>query len=250
MHVVRTRLLALLALLWSGLLAIPTLLIMLPLLPWRGLRVKVGSWYARAVAWGSLKIFGIRPVYEGIDQLEDTFPAIYLANHSSNIDPFLAIWHCPIGAVGIAKREITRIPFFGWAYYLSGHLLIDRSDRTSTLERMAATAKLVKDLDLGLYVWPEGTMPNDGRILPFRKGFVHLAIATGLPVVPIVIHDAHLLWPARTLDFRPGTLRIEVLEPIATNTWTSDRAGDIAQEVRQRFIERLGEHQHPLPEQT
>jgi lysophosphatidate acyltransferase len=247
MHFLRSRLAALLALLWTALLAPPVFVLFLLLLPWRGARVAVGNWYGRAISWGALKLFGIRPVYEGSDHLEDSFPAIYIANHSSNIDPFLAMWHCPVGAVGIAKREITYIPVFGWMYYLSGHLLIDRADRNSTLDRLSATTALVKQHNLGLYVWPEGTMPRDGRLLPFKKGFVHLALATGLPVVPIVVHDAPALWPARTLDIRPGVLRIEVLDPIPTSDWTPERADEIAEQVRQRFIDRLAAHQQPLP---
>jgi lysophosphatidate acyltransferase len=247
MHFLRSRLVALLALLWTALLAPPVFLAFLLLLPWRRARVALGNWYGRAISWGSFRLFGIVPVYEGLDGLEDTFPAIYLANHSSNIDPFLAMWHSPVGTVGIAKREITYIPVFGWMYYLSGHLLINRSDRSDTMGRLTETADLVKQHNLGLYVWPEGTMPRDGRLLPFKKGFVHLALATGLPVVPIVVHDAPALWPARTLDIKPGILRIEVLDPIPTHDWTLERAGEIAEEVRQRFIERLAEHQRPLP---
>ena len=90
-------------------------------------------------------------------------------------------------------------------------------------------------------------MPPDGRLLPFKKGFVHLAIATSLPVVPIIVHDAPARWPARTLDIRPGTIRVEVLEPIPTDAWTNDRAGEIAEDIRQRYIAHMAKHQHPLP---
>ncbi len=234
------------ALVWTTLLAIPTLPVLILLLPFRPLRVKVAAWYARGISLGALPLLGIRVHYEGLEHLDGSFPAIYLANHASNVDPFLAMWHCPIGAVGVAKRAVSYIPVFGQIYALSGHLLIDRSNSKSTRGRLDGTAELIAANGMGLYIWPEGTQPRDGRLLPFKKGFVHLAIATGLPVVPIVVKGAHDRWPARTLVVHPGDVHVEVLEPIQVTDWTADRAAEIAEEVRGRFIEHLSEAQRPL----
>lgn len=232
-----------LALLWTTVLGLLTFPILLLLLPFRRQRVVVAATYGWAVSWGSLKIFGIRPHYTGLEHV--SCPAILIANHSSNIDPFLAMWHNPLGNVGVAKKELVLIPAFGQMYFLSGHLLIDRSNPERARKSMDDTAALVRDQRLGLYIWPEGTMPRDGHMLPFKKGFVHFAVATGLPVVPIIVKDAPRLWPPRTLDVRPGDLEVEILPPIDTSGWTADRAGEIAAEVQQLFIDRLPEHQRP-----
>ena len=90
-------------------------------------------------------------------------------------------------------------------------------------------------------------MPPDGRLLPFKKGVVHLALATRLPIVPVVVHDAHLRWPARTLDIRPGPLRVQVLEPVDTTGWTRERAEEHLADLHARFVEALAPHQRPLP---
>lgn len=234
------------AMLWTGLTAIPFVPAMLVLLPWRRSRVIVSSWWARLVSWGALKIYGITVEYEDIEAVRNLPPCILLANHSSNVDPFLAIWHCPFNGVGVAKKQAVAIPVFGQMYWLSGHLLINRENRQAAHRSMNETADIVQKHQLGLYIWPEGTMSNDGRLLPFKKGFVHFAVATRLPVIPLVIHDAHKLWPARTLDVKPGTIRVQMLDPIPTDTWTVERAGEIADEVRQTYIDALAPHQRPL----
>lgn len=236
-----------LALLWTFVTAWPFLVLLLLLLPWRRLRVIVAAWYGRTISWGSFKIFGITPVYEHLERLADNAPCIVIANHSSNIDPFLAIWHNPIGGVGVAKRQIVWIPVFGQMYILSGHLLLHREDPARAVSALAETADMMRRHQMGICMWPEGTMPPDGRLLPFKKGVVHLALATRLPIVPVVVHDAHLRWPARTLDIRPGPLRVEVLEPVDTTGWTRERTDEHLAALHALFVEALAPHQRPLP---
>ena len=74
------------------------------------------------------------------ERLEASSPAIYITNHTATLDVLIAMWLCRVGGCGIAKKEIARIPFFGWAYWLSGHLLIDRGDREGAIAALAATA--------------------------------------------------------------------------------------------------------------
>jgi 1-acyl-sn-glycerol-3-phosphate acyltransferase len=141
------------------------------------------------------------------------------------------MWLCPVGGCGIAKKEIARIPFFGWAYWLSGHLLIDRGDREGAIAALAATAQFVRRHRLSIWIWPEGTRSRDGRLLSFRKGFVHLAIATGLPVVPLVLHGAHQRLPDRSFTLVPGELEVEVLERIDTRSWKRETVDEHVEQV-------------------
>ena len=96
-------------------------------------------------------------------------------------------------------------------------------------------------------MWPEGTRSRDGRLKPLKKGFVHQAIATRLPVVPVVAHDAHLFWRGGTWDVRPGRLQIEILPAIDTSTWSTQTVDDHAAEVHAAFAAALGPDQQPLP---
>jgi 1-acyl-sn-glycerol-3-phosphate acyltransferase len=165
------------------------------------------------------------------ERLGESRPAIYVTNHTSVLDVLISMWLCPMGGCGIAKKEIARIPFFGWAYRLSGHLLIDRGDREGAIAALATTAEFVRSHRLSIWIWPEGTRSRDGRLLSFRKGFVHLAIATGLPVVPVVIHGAHERVPDRSFTVIPGELEVEVLEPIDTRGWKRDTLDEHVEQV-------------------
>jgi 1-acyl-sn-glycerol-3-phosphate acyltransferase len=80
----------------------------------------------------------------------------------------------------------------------------------------------------------------DGKLIPFKKGFVHLALATGLPIVPVVLHGAHKRWPAKTMQFYPGEVKVEVLDPIDTKDWNKDGIEAHVNQVKSVMSEALG----------
>jgi lysophosphatidate acyltransferase len=227
-----------------------TILIALPLLPWRERRIKLCNYYGKIVGSTVVRLAGGRPVFSHRERLEQYKPAIYVSNHCSTIDLFASMWICPVGGCGVAKKEVARVPFFGWLYWLSGHLLIDRSNRDAAIAALKEVGEVVNKHNLSIWIWPEGTRSRSGRLQPFKKGFVHLAIATGRPVVPVVVHGAHTLWRKKELVFVPGDLQIDVLPAIDTSGWTADDAGEHAMEVYEIFAAALKPEQQPLPEDT
>jgi 1-acyl-sn-glycerol-3-phosphate acyltransferase len=155
----------------------------------------------------------------GKHHLKSPRPALYLSNHSSQIDPLVAIAVCPFGGCGVAKKEILSVPFFGWAYRGSGHLTIDRSNRESAIQSLKELGVLVRKMQIGVWIWPEGTRSSNGQLLPFKKGFAHIALQTRLPIIPVVVKGAHELWQNKTFVVRSGTFTVEALEPISTEDW-------------------------------
>lgn len=225
----------------------PYVIVVLLLLPWRGLRIRCGNIYGKIIGPAMTRIAGTQANINNRQLINSQKPAIYVTNHSSELDPFVAMWLCPLGGCGIAKKAVGQIPFFGWAYRLSGHLLIDRSNRDKAIASMKEIAGLVKAHDLSIWIWPEGTRSRDGRLQPLKKGFVHLAIATGLPIVPIVMHDAHKRWPGRSLRMYPGRLDIDVLPEVSTEGWSTDRMAEHIAEIHGIFADALADHQKPAP---
>lgn len=226
--------------------AVVYLLLSLLLLPWRPLRIRIGNVYGKTVGSSIVRILGVRARVRHRERLAASSPAIYITNHTSILDVLIAMWLCPLGGCGIAKKEIARIPFFGWAYLLSGHLLIDRGDREGAIAALAATAEVVHRHRLSIWIWPEGTRSRDGRLLSFRKGFVHLAISTGLPVVPVLLHGAHQRVPGRSFTIIPGDLEVEVLEPIDTRGWKPETVGDHVEQAHAVFRRALRPAQRPF----
>ena len=134
----------------------------------------------------------------------------------------------------MAKKQVVWYPFFGVLYLLSGHLRLDRANHARAVEAMAGTAALMKRYNLGVWLWPEGTRARDGRLKAFKKGFAHMALATRLPIVPVVVANAHRAWRHGSWVIHPTALDIKVLDPIPTTDWTLERLDEHVAEVRAR----------------
>jgi len=227
--------------------SLPYILLTALLLPWRGLRIRTGNLYGKVVGPLMCRVAGTRVVVSNKKRINNSKPAIYIMNHTSQIDVLVGMGLCPMGGCGVAKREIRRIPFFGMAYLLSGHLLIDRSNREKSIASLVSIGETVRKHKLSIWIWPEGTRSSNGRLQSFKKGFAHTAIATGLPIVPVVIHDAHLRWPKHTLRLVPGIAHVDILPAIDTSEWRTETLVDHIQDVRQVFIDTLAPHQRPSP---
>lgn len=197
----------------------------------------------RVLLW----IGGARLQVQGREHLRADRPAIYVSNHTTIHDIFLGIHLGPLGVVGVAKKEVVYYPLFGQLYWLSGHLRIDRGDHGRAVAAMTALAELVRRHRLSIWMWPEGTRSRDGRLLPFRKGIWHLAVETGLPIVPVVVRGGHEAWGKGTLRLRPVTLEVDVLPALDTSDWAGRDKEACVAAVRQVFLDRLPADQQPLP---
>jgi len=79
------------------------------------------------------------------------------------------------------------------------------------------------------------------KLAPFKKGAFHLAMQAGVPIVPIVIHNALDVAPKGDFVFRSATVEVEVLPPVDTSDWTPETINDHVEEVRGMFLAVLGQ---------
>ncbi len=239
-----TRLLVGLA--FVGLVVAAMMLALLPLLPWRVLRIRVTNHVCSFMGAGVVRIMGCPVELRGREHVSADRPALYLGNHTSILDAFTTIWLTPSGTVGVAKREVIYYPFYGLAWWLAGHLLLDRARTETAKARLRAAGAFVKDNGLHVCMMPEGTRSRDGRLLAFKKGFFHLAQQTRLPIVPMITTGAQRAWDRGSLRIRRVPIVIEFLPPISTAHWREDRMEEHIAELRQVFIDALPPAQRPL----
>ncbi|KAJ4837435.1 1-acyl-sn-glycerol-3-phosphate acyltransferase [Turnera subulata] len=219
-------------------------IILLLLLPWPCERIRQSNIYGHVTGRMLMWILGNPLKIEGTEFSNER--AIYICNHASPMDIFLMMWLTPTGTVGIAKKQIIWYPLFGQLYVLANHLRIDRSNPTAAIKSMKEVARKVVENNLSLIIFPEGTRSKNGRLLPFKKGFIHLALQSRLPIVPMVFTGTHLAWRKGSLRVRPAPITVKYLPPINTDDWTVDKIGDYIKNVHNLYAENLPEAQRPL----
>ena len=219
--------------------ATPLLLACVVLLPWRMARLRVARIFSLAVAPPILWLLGVTYPREIQQVIEARGQAVFVINHTSALDTFVSMAVWPPRGCSVGKKEVLAIPVFGLAYLAVGMLLIDRKNSESAVLALQKLAQEVQEHDLSIWMAPEGTRSRDGCLAPFKKGFVHMAIATGLPVVPVVLHGAFERLPVDTWRLSPGYIDIELLEPFDPAGWNPETAGDHAEEVHRAFAAAL-----------
>lgn len=153
-------------------------------------------------------------VTHGAQALDLSQPHVFVVNHVSIMD-IPAVLHAVPGSGFVAKRELSSVPLFGAAASAVGVVFIDRENRKSAFaayEDAAATVRRGRSV----IVFPEGTRGDNYTLRPFKKGPFVLAIRSGVPIVPVVIHGTIEVTPNGTLDVTPGVVNVHLLAPIAT----------------------------------
>ena len=187
--------------------------------------------------WGT-RAAGIRLEVEHAERLEEPRPAVFVLNHRSGVDPILACALLRRDLFAIAKHELRRNPLLGPAFAFAGVAFVKRAEPAQALRALEPAVEAIRS-GLSLVVAPEGTRTSGAALGSFKKGAFRVAMAAGVPVVPIVIANAADVLPRGGWLMRPATVRVSVLEPFATASWSLDTLDGEIERVREAFEERL-----------
>ena len=182
----------------------------------------------------ALAICGINVRIKGKENAWAARPAVFMFNHQSSLDMLVIGSVIRRDVTGVAKKEAARDPRFIPVGALLDVAYIDRADSTKA---RAALRPAVEKLQSGISIAiaPEGTRSPTPRLGKFKKGGFHLAMQAGVPIVPIVIHNAGERMWRNSLVAHPGTVDVDVLAPVPTEGWNLADLDRHVDEVRTLF---------------
>ncbi len=126
--------------------------------------------------------------------------AIFMSNHSSDLDIIACFVACPSPIVFLSKASIRKVPLLGEANSRVGTVFVERGNKESSLKAIKTLVKTVKN-GRSVVIYPEGTRSKTGEILPFKKGGFYLAVQAKAPVIPMHISGTHKRLPPRAVKF-------------------------------------------------
>ncbi|MFM1895672.1 MAG: hypothetical protein RLZZ385_746 [Pseudomonadota bacterium] len=182
------------------------------------------AWCQFIMFWFRVTV-GVRYEITGLENLTGK-PVVVLSNHQSEWETIF-LYNLLAPVCPILKRELLNIPFWGWALRLQQPIAIDRSK-----PHEAGKSILTQGVDrirrgMSVIIFPEGSRIKTGKLKKFSRGGAKLAIAAGVPILPVA-HNAGYCWPPHRYMKYPGTIRLTVGAPVDT---TNGDASELTERV-------------------
>lgn len=199
--------------------------------------------FKMARIWAKFILFGMGFYYK-IDknqEMEDRKSYMIVANHTSMADIMLMLALTKNPFVFVGKKELSKIPLFGF-FYKRSCILVDRSSSKSRMEVFNRAQKRINQ-GLSICIFPEGGVPDDESVLldTFKDGAFRLAIDHQIPIVPITFADNKKRFSYTFFSGSPGLMRVKMHSHIETSGKTSDNRKEVREEVRDIIFSQLQE---------
>jgi len=191
----------------------------------------VYDWGASDWARDIIAAAGTPVALEGRERIPPHRPVVYASNHSSMFDIWALAAVLPGSVRFVAKQELVKVPLLGRAMLAAGHVAIDRFNRARAFEAYERAAAVIRG-GISAVVFPEGTRSRSGELLSFKNAPFGLAIAAGVPVVPVYVHNTFEILPKGGIRLRPRPIRILVGEAIPTAGLSLDDRQRLADRTR------------------
>lgn len=189
--------------------------------------------------WIALTIGFVRLEVRGREKIEKGQSYVIVSNHQSLYDIPVLMNGLNVQFRWVIKKEILKIPFFGWGLYAGRHVFIDRSNIKKSIRSMH---KAMKHLPAGVsvFIFAEGTRTPDGQVQEFKKGGFMMALSKKTPVLPITINGSWKFMPDRSsMSFTPGPIEVVVGDPIDTSNYNTRNLDELVETTRNAVIANL-----------
>jgi 1-acyl-sn-glycerol-3-phosphate acyltransferase len=192
-----------------------------------------------------LRLMRISCSIENAANIDSGNSYIITPNHQSIMDflPLLSL--LPLRFRWVVKKELLRIPLFGWGLISIGAISIDRSRGSKALNVMLTASEKLSD-GWSLLVYPEGTTTHDGLMLPFKKGPFILAVKTGIPILPVTCNGPFRIMPKGSRLINPGHVEVIVGRPIVTTGLNENDVPALMEKTRVEIKKYLDPEYNPF----
>jgi 1-acyl-sn-glycerol-3-phosphate acyltransferase len=140
----------------------------------------------------------------------------------------------------IFKKELAKIPLFGWQLKWGPYVMIDRKDYESAMKSIEEAKEKINKIGMSVVVFAEGTRSKTGEVQPFKRGAFYLASRSGFPIIPVSISKTNKIMPKGKFRINGGNVKIHFDKPIQTNKLENKKDEiDLMEKVRAVVIQNI-----------
>lgn len=203
----------------------------------------------RVIRWWSrvwLAASGTDLVVRGQEHIDPDGSYVVVANHLSTLDIMACLLAVPLPIRFLAKKELFRIPILAQGMRAVGIVEVDREGRAAIHASVNRQADELIEKKRSLIIYAEGTRPRDGVMRPFKKGAFTMAIATGLPVLPLSILGSYQAARPGRPWFNGGRVEVVIDPSVPTAHLTRSDAGALRDQIYEIISRRVREAGGPV----
>lgn len=156
-------------------------------------------------------------------------PVIYASKHQSAWDTLIFILLLPRVAY-VLKKELLRLPFWGWYLWRMKMIAIDRAKGASSIKQLIRDGKTALAENRPIVIFPEGTRTRPGATPDYHSGITALYSQFNVPVVPVALNSG-VYWGKNAFFKKPGTIIMELLPPIPAGLTKKDFAERLKDDI-------------------
>jgi 1-acyl-sn-glycerol-3-phosphate acyltransferase len=171
---------------------------------------KLSKYFSGGVLW----ISGIKLEVSGLENFAKDKTYVFVSNHSSQYDIVVLQKIIPNRMAMIFKKELAKIPFFGWQLAMGPYVMIDRENYEKAMKSIEEAKEKMKKQNISIVVFAEGTRSKTGEIQQFKRGAFRLATQVGYPIIPTTIVGSNKIMPKGTYKLKRGTIKVHFDQPI------------------------------------
>ncbi|MFD3450073.1 lysophospholipid acyltransferase family protein [Microbacteriaceae bacterium 4G12] len=188
---------------------------------------KTPDWFGK----GMLRVSGSKIEVKGLGNIPQDRAVLVVSNHQSNFDIPLLMGYLnkPIGF--ISKAEVKKLPIVRTWMEMMNCVFMDRSNRRQSLQAIKDGITLLKQ-GHSLVIFPEGTRGKNGEIGEFKTGSFHLAVKSGVPILPVTISGTHNIFESNGNRIKSAEVTLTVSEPIYEEQYKDMDIKELAQHVQ------------------
>jgi len=190
--------------------------------------------YNVGVLWGRVILYAslTRVRVIGREHLESQKSYILIANHSSSFDVYAIFGWIGRPIRWVMKKELTKIPLFGWLTKASGQIAVDRSNSQAAIDSINEARKSLKP-GVSVMIFPEGTRSKNGELKPFKKGAYHFAFDMRYDIVPIAIKGANKVKRPGSFFGSLGKIDIIISKPLKIGAYKREEMLTLVDKTKQ-----------------
>jgi 1-acyl-sn-glycerol-3-phosphate acyltransferase len=179
-----------------------------------------------------------RITIEGRKKMVPGTTYVIISNHQSILDILLINCLC-YRFKWVSKKEVNKVPVLGWYLKMADYLTVDRGDKESK-EKMMIDASKCLEKKISVMMFPEGTRSTDGNVKFFKRGAFQLAIAAGVPILPVLLDGSGDVLPKHGRLFHGyPRIRIKVLDPVTHDKFITNDCDTLAKHFQEFMTSEL-----------